>query len=73
MLEKLINDVIEIIVDKINNDKYSEKLKAQLIDPLILHIVDRFYPYIIITSIIFILIFVILLFIFFITLRHLKI
>jgi hypothetical protein len=73
MLEKIINDSLDIIISQMNSDKYNDKIKIQLIDPLILYIVDRFYPYLIITGIIFVLIFIILLCIFFITLRHLNI
>ena len=73
MLEKIINDSIDIIINQMNTEKYNDKIKVQLIDPLILYIVDRYYPYLLITGIIFILIFIILLCIFFITLRHFNI
>ena len=73
MLEKIINDSLDIIITQMNSEKYNDKLKIQLIDPLILYIVDRFYPYFLVTGIIFILIFIILLCIFFIIIKHFNI
>lgn len=59
MFGKLTNQLIEHFINELNKDDNREKIKIQLIDPLIYHILDRLYPYIIVTSIIFILIFLV--------------
>jgi len=70
MLDKLIDDILNIFLCKIKNDKYSDKLNAMIIDPMIMHILDKFYPYILTSSIIFILIFILIICIFYLSLRH---
>ena len=73
MLDRIINDSLDIIISQINIKKNNDKIKLQIIEPFILYIVDRFYPYFLVTGIIFVLIFIILLCIFFITLKHFNI
>ena len=70
MLDKLVDDILNILLCKIKNDKYSDKLNAMIIDPMIMHILDKFYPYILTSSIIFLLIFILIICIFYLSLRH---
>ena len=70
MLDKLVDDILNILLCKIKNEKYSDKLNAMIIDPMIMHILDKFYPYILTSSIIFLLIFILIICIFYLSLRH---
>ena len=51
------NEVIDIIIEEISKKEIKDKRNTHIVDPSMTTIFDRLYPYIIITSIIFILIF----------------
>ena len=70
MIDNLIDDILNILVNKIKDKKYSDKLNAMIIDPMIMHILDKFYPYILTSIIIFSLIFILIICIFYLSLRH---
>lgn len=55
-MKTLVNQVLEKCILELRKDTYKEQIKTYLIDPSICYILDRLYPYIIITAIIFILI-----------------
>lgn len=65
----MTDDFIDIIITNFKNSKNNEKLKTLLIDPIILYITDKCYPYLIASGIIFILTFILVLSIFFISMR----
>ena len=50
---------IEYFVSEISKDDNKNKIKHQVIDPIFMYIIDKVYPYVIISSVIFILIFLI--------------
>lgn len=50
------NQIIEIIINEISNDETKKKINTYIIEPSFTYIFDRLYPYIILTSIIFVLI-----------------
>ncbi len=56
MIGKLTNEILEKIIFELKKDENQEQLKTYIIDPIICYILDRLYPYIFITSAIFILI-----------------
>lgn len=70
MIDNIIDDILNILVNKIKDKKYSDKLNAMIIDPMIMHILDKFYPYILTSIIIFSLIFILIICIFYLSLRH---
>ena len=55
-MKTLVNEVLENCILELRKDTYREQFKTYLLDPSICYILDRLYPYIIITAIIFILI-----------------
>jgi hypothetical protein len=69
MIEKVSKSVIEYFVEEISTAESKEKIKRQVIDPIFMYIVDKIYPFVIITSIIFILTFLIAILILFMILR----
>jgi len=50
------NEIIDICITEISKDENKKKLNTYLIEPSFTYIFDRIYPYIILTSVIFILI-----------------
>ena len=56
MIGKLTNEILEKIIFELKKDENQEQLKTYIIDPIICYILDRLYPFIFITSAIFILI-----------------
>ena len=56
MIEALTNEILDKIVSEIKKNKNQEKIKTYIVDPSISYCLDRLYPYLIITSIFFIII-----------------
>lgn len=69
MLGKLTRELIETIIFEFKKNENQEQLKVHIIDPVICYILDRLYPYIFISSAIFILLFLIVLSTFFLVIR----
>jgi len=57
MKNNFTNEVIDIIIEEISKQEIKDKINTHIVDPSMTTIFERLYPYIIITSIIFILIF----------------
>jgi len=66
---KLTNNIINKFIDEMKKEENNQKLKTYVIDPCMCHIMNKFYPYIIVTAIIFILIFLISILILFLIIR----
>jgi hypothetical protein len=66
---KLTTEIIEKFVYEFKKNENQEKLKAHVIDPVICYFIDKLYPYIFITSTIFILTFVIAILILFLIIK----
>ena len=62
--EKFTNELIDIIIEEISKKEIKDKINTHIVDPSMTTIFERLYPYIIITSVIFILIFLWLLLLF---------
>jgi hypothetical protein len=60
IVNKGISDVVEIFIDKIKEEDTFEAIKMNLIDPTMYHIMDRFYPYLILANVIVLLIIIML-------------
>lgn len=69
MLEKVTNDIINKILLEIKKEEHISKIQINVIDPLIHYTFSQLYPYILGTSIIFILIFVLTLVILFLIMK----
>ena len=69
MLEKVTNEIINKILLEIKKEENISKLQINVIDPLIHYTFSQLYPYILGTSIIFILIFVLTLVILFLIMK----
>ena len=59
MFQKIGGEIIELFVNEIKKEENKKKIDKELIEPIVYSILDRIYPYIIFTSIIFLLIFLI--------------
>jgi hypothetical protein len=55
--KSLTNDIIDLLLEEISKKEIKEKINTHIVDPSMSTIFERIYPYIIITSVIFILIF----------------
>lgn len=69
MIGKLTNEIIQKIIFEFKKNENQEQLKTYIIDPIICYILDRLYPYIFITSTIFILLLLIVLSILFLVIK----
>ena len=57
MMNNIFNDLINKFVDEINKHENISKVQKSLVDPLIRYTFNKIYPYLILVSIIFLLIF----------------
>ena len=58
MRDKLTKSIIDYIVEEFSKEENHNKMKTKVIDPIFVYLIDKIYPYIIISSIIFILTFI---------------
>jgi hypothetical protein len=68
-LNELTNEIIENIINETNKPEVKDKIKSYLLEPCICYIIDKLYPYIIVTAIFFILILCLALLLLFISIR----
>jgi hypothetical protein len=61
MIDKLSNDLIDIIIKYISDEENNKKIKTTIIDPMIIYVFDKFYPYLLLTGGIIIFIFLLVL------------
>ena len=59
MFHNIGRELIELFVNEIKKEENKNKINKELIEPIVYSILDRIYPYILVTSIIFLLIFLI--------------
>jgi len=52
-----INEILDVFITEISKEETKKKISTYLIEPSMSYVFDRLYPYIMITSIIFILLF----------------
>jgi hypothetical protein len=52
----LCNQIIDMLLQEVSRKEIKEKLNTHLVEPSLTYLFERMYPYIIITSVIFILI-----------------
>lgn len=69
MIEKLTKEILEKFITEIKKEDNMTNIQINVIDPLIQHTFSQLYPYILTTSIIFILLFIITLIILFFLLK----
>ena len=72
MINKISNDFIDILIKYFSNEENNKKIRSTIIDPMIIYIFDKFYPYFLICGFIFILIFLLVLSIFIMFIYNLK-
>jgi len=65
----IVNELIDIFINQISQKNVKEKLNTHLVEPSLTYLFERMYPYIILTSIIFILIFLMAIMIIYILIR----
>ena len=70
MLGKLTSDIVEKLVVEFKKEKNRKKLEDNIVDPLVCYMLDRIYPYIFVTAIIFVLLLLIVVVILVILLRQ---
>jgi len=69
MIGQVTSEILDKLLAEINKKENIEKIQTKMIDPLIHHTLTQLYPYIIATSIIFILIFILSITILFLLLK----
>ena len=69
MLGKFTDEIIKQIIEEIKKDENQKQIKLNIVDPLVYHILDKLYPYILVTSAIFVLILLIALSILFLVIN----
>ena len=57
MMNNIFNDLINKFIDEINKYENISKVQKSLVDPLIRYTFNKIYPYLILVSVIFLLIF----------------
>jgi hypothetical protein len=57
LVKELVNDLLLKIISEINQPETSQKIKIEIVNPLINYILRQLYPYLITTCIIFVLMF----------------
>lgn len=66
----MTNSVIEGFITEFKKDENQEKIRVNIIDPMTNYIIDKVYPYVIISSIIFVMTFVIAILILFLMIKR---
>jgi uncharacterized membrane protein len=72
MINKFTCDFTDILIKHMNDKENNDKIKENIIDPVIMYIFDKFYPYLIISCGVMCLIFVLLFFILALIIRSLN-
>jgi hypothetical protein len=57
LVKDLVNDILIKIISEINQPETSQKIKIEIINPLVSYILQQLYPYLITTCVIFVLMF----------------
>ena len=70
MMKNIVEEVLEIIEEQLSKKENQERLKVKIVDPLSCFILDRIFPYIFITSTIFILTFLLVIVILYLILQN---
>jgi hypothetical protein len=71
-INKYINEIIDICISEVSKDETKKKINTYIIEPSFTYIFDRLYPYILLTSIIFVLILLMAIIIIIILVRNYK-
>ena len=69
MINKLTNELLDKVIFEVKKPENMSKIHINIIDPLIHYTFDKLYPYILISSIIFFLIFIFAFIIFILLIR----
>jgi len=69
-MDKISKSAMEYFISEISREENKEKIKRQVIDPIFMYIIDKVYPYVIITTAIFILTFIIAILILFMLVKN---
>lgn len=57
-VKKICTELLTLVINEFNDDENMDKIKTHILNPSLNYLVGKFYPYVIGTYIIFILIFV---------------
>ena len=68
----IVGEIIDICITEVSKDEIKTKINTYIIEPSFTYIFDRLYPYIILTSIIFVLILLMAIIIIIILIRNNK-
>lgn len=71
MISKFASEILDKIINELRKKKNMEKIHNNLIDPLIYYCFKRIYPYLVVTSIIFILTFILAILILILLIKYL--
>ena len=71
MISKFASEILDKVINEIKKKKNMDKIHSNLIDPLIYYCFRRMYPYLLITSVIFILTFILAILILILLIKYL--
>lgn len=69
-MEKISKSAVDYLITEMSKEETKARIKGQVIDPIFMYIVDKVYPYVIVSSVIFILTFLIAILILFMIVRN---
>ena len=70
MIDKISKSFVEIITEEFTKEENKLKIKTKVVDPIFVYVVNKIYPYIIVSSIIFVLTFIIALLLLFLIIKN---
>jgi hypothetical protein len=69
---KYINEIIDLCISEVSKEEVKKKINTYILEPSFTYVFDRLYPYILLTSIIFVLILLMAIIIIIILVRNYK-
>lgn len=71
-ISKFANDILDKLLVEVSKDENMTKIEKRLVEPLLYYTFNRLYPYLMITSVIFILTFLLALLILLLLIKQIK-
>jgi len=70
IMDNIIEDLTDTFVKELKKEENIDKIKVHVVDPLVEYTYKKLYPYILITSVIFLLIFILAIVILFLIIKN---
>jgi len=70
MFKRLVKELAEELIEDCDNEESMKKIKERFLDPIICYLIDKMYPYFIVSSIVVFILFFLIVMILFLLLRR---